>query len=374
MSRRFALYLGGFLGPFGTIVTVPMLPELRDEFSVSTEVAGLNITMYVLPMAALMVFSGTLGERWGRNRTVRLTAAGYAGASLICALAPSFGWFLFGRALQGMLNAFFTPLLVAALAETTPSELLGRAVGFYSSFQAVGTAAAPLVGGLAADAEWRSAFVVAAAVALSIAIFAPPEAGRVATSPPSLRPLFTRPINLLGFGFMAGSIGPLGAGILVGLAARDELGLDGRTTGMILLIAGLGAALTGPLMGGRMDRLGGRRGVAIGLAGAIVGNLVLAGVFDTNGAVLATAWLATWVIANLSVVSFHAIGAGAIENNRGGGLSMMLAYRFAGVGLSQIIWLPVFTRNPSLAFAGAAAVGLVAIAASWASRLDTLPG
>ncbi len=374
MSRRFALYLGGFLGPFGTIVTVPMLPELRDEFSVSTEVAGLNITMYVLPMAALMVFSGTLGERWGRNRTVRLTAAGYAGASLICALAPSFGWFLFGRALQGMLNAFFTPLLVAALAETTPSELLGRAVGFYSSFQAVGTAAAPLVGGLAADAEWRSAFVVAAAVALSIAIFAPPEAGRIATSPPSLRPLFTRPINLLGFGFMAGSIGPLGAGILVGLAARDELGLDGRTTGMILLIAGLGAALTGPLMGGRMDRLGGRRGVAIGLAGAIVGNLVLAGVFDTNGAVLATAWLATWVIANLSVVSFHAIGAGAIENNRGGGLSMMLAYRFAGVGLSQIIWLPVFTRNPSLAFAGAAAVGLVAIAASWASRLDTLPG
>ncbi|MCP3938560.1 MAG: MFS transporter [Actinomycetia bacterium] len=374
MSRRFALYLGGFLGPFGTIVTVPMLPELRDEFSVSTEVAGLNITMYVLPMAALMVFSGTLGERWGRNRTVRLTAAGYAGASLICALAPSFGWFLFGRALQGMLNAFFTPLLVAALAETTPSELLGRAVGFYSSFQAVGTAAAPLVGGLAADAEWRSAFVVAAAVALSIAIFAPPEAGRIATSPPSLRPLFTRPINLLGFGFMAGSIGPLGAGILVGLAARDELGLDGRTTGMILLIAGLGAALTGPLMGGRMDRLGGRRGVAIGLAGAIVGNLVLAGVFDTNGAVLATAWLATWVIANLSVVSFHAIGAGAIENNRGGGLSMMLAYRFAGVGLSQIIWLPVFTRNPSLAFAGAAAVGSVAIAASWASRLDTLPG
>lgn len=371
MNRRLAFYLGGFLGPFGTLLTIPMIPELRSEFSISTEAAGLNLTAYVMPMAVLLVFSGTYGERWGRIRTVRITCAVYAVASLICALAPGFGLFLFGRALQGMANAFFTPLLVASLAEATPPELLGRAVGMYSSFQAIGTAAAPLVGGFAADTEWRLAFVVASVVALGIAAFAPREQGVSGAEPPSLRPLFTKPINMLGLGFMAGSIGPLGAGVLVGLAARDELGLDGGTTGLILLSAGVAAALTGPLMGRGMDRVGGRRGLSIGLGGATIGCLVLSVVFDTSGLVLAIAWLSTWIIANLSVLSFHAIGAGAIAGNRGGGLSMMLAYRFSGIGISQLIWLPVFTRSPAWAFAGSGLVGLLAIAAATGARLDT---
>ena len=371
MNRRLAFYLGGFLGPFGTLLTIPMLPELRDEFSVSTEAAGLNLSAYVMPMAVLLVFSGTYGERWGRIRTVRITCAVYAIASMLCALAPSFAIFLAGRGLQGMANAFFTPLLVASLAEATPPELLGRAVGMYSSFQAIGAAAAPLVGGFAADTQWRAAFVVAAVVAVAIASFAPPEQASRSAEPPSLRPLFTKPINLLGLGFMAGSIGPLGAGVLVGLAARDELGLDGGTTGFILLSAGVAAAVTGPFMGRGMDRVGGRRGLAVGLAGATIGCLVLAMVFDKNGLVLAVAWLTTWIVANLAVLSFHAIGAGAIAGNRGGGLSMMLAYRFAGIGVSQLIWLPVFTRNPAMAFAGSGLVGLVAITAALGARLDT---
>ena len=100
------------MGPFGATLVLPMFPELRTTFTTSTEVIGWACTAYLLPFAILLLISGTLGERWGRKRTVRCTYLLYAIASLLCALAPSLELFLIGRSLQGIANAFITPLLL----------------------------------------------------------------------------------------------------------------------------------------------------------------------------------------------------------------------------------------------------------------------
>ena len=106
-----------------------MLPELGASYGVGSGDAAVSVTAYLLPFAALQVVSGTLGERWGRQRTVRVAYVAYTAASLLCALAPTFAVFLGGRALQGVANAFTTPLLFAALASSVPPERLGRALG-----------------------------------------------------------------------------------------------------------------------------------------------------------------------------------------------------------------------------------------------------
>src|SRR2546429_1234738 len=153
------LYAGGFLGPFGGGVTVSMLPELGHDFGVSPETASITLTTYLIPFAVLMLFSGTLGARWGAGRSVRVAYLVYVVSSLVCAVATLFPLFLAGRVVQGAANAFTTPLLLAAIAAITPPERLGRTLGLFGSLQAAGQTTAPLIGGLAAEVNWRWGFV-----------------------------------------------------------------------------------------------------------------------------------------------------------------------------------------------------------------------
>src|SRR5687768_291822 len=101
---RGGLHAGAFLGPFGGGLTVAMLPELGASFGVPAGTAALAVTAYMLPFAAVMVVSGTLGERWGRRRTVVTAYGVYALAALACVLAPTLPLFLAATAVLGAAN------------------------------------------------------------------------------------------------------------------------------------------------------------------------------------------------------------------------------------------------------------------------------
>ena len=123
------LYLGGFLGPFGTMMVISIYPELREAFDASTQAVNWAFSGYMIPFALLLTVSGTIGERYGRKRVIRTTFVIYAIASVLCVVAPSLPIFIIGRLLQGGANAFFTPLRIAGLSEVIHPSRLGRAVG-----------------------------------------------------------------------------------------------------------------------------------------------------------------------------------------------------------------------------------------------------
>ncbi len=175
---RGGLYAGAFLGPFGGGHHGGDAARARRELRrLGRPARPLSVTAYLLPFAAVMLVSGTLGERWGRRRTVLLGYAVYVLASVACVLAGTLALFLAARALQGVANAFTTPLLLAALGATVPPERLGRALGWFGSLQAAGQTSAPLVGGLAAELDWRLAFVGVALVAVLLGLAGIPSAG-----------------------------------------------------------------------------------------------------------------------------------------------------------------------------------------------------
>src|SRR3954466_5045845 len=173
--RRFALYAGGFLGPFGGGVLTVLIPDLRSHFDVSTATAALVLPAYLVPFAALQLVSGTIGARLGAARTIRAGYVGYAAASLFAAAAGGIGVLLVARGLQGVANAFITPLLLAALAESVAAATLGRSMGTFAAVQTAGIVSAPLCGGLAGEADFRLAFVVPAIVALPLALVPLPQ-------------------------------------------------------------------------------------------------------------------------------------------------------------------------------------------------------
>lgn len=357
-ARLLSFYLGGFLGPFGTLVPVPMLPDLRADFGVDSTAISWAISAYLLPMAALLLVSGTIGERFGRSRVLRISLGVYLGASLLVTAAPTLAPFLAARALQGAANAFFTPLLLAELADITPEANLGRRIGAYSSFQAVGGAAAPFVGGLAAEVDWRLAFVVTAAVTLVILVTSPGPrpTGRVAR--PSARSLVDRRLAALSIASLAATAGPIGAQVLLGLKLRDELAVEPGPAGLILAAGFVGPILLGPAFGRLTDRYGPRRCGVASIAGAGALAAALGPVGSTP--VVAGLWLLAGSVFALATVVLHRVAAVVVPTNRGGALSVVLSFRFLGFALGPLIWVPVLTETVTGAFIGA---GLLAVPA-----------
>lgn len=351
---RVALYAGGFLGPFGGGVVTVLIPDLRDALDTSTAGASATLTAYLIPFALLQLVSGTIGERLGLSRTVRSAYIVYAVASVGVALTSTLAPFLVLRGLQGGANAFTTPLLVAALADITPRETLGRAMAAFAAVQTVGVVLAPLIGGLAGAIDYRLAFVVpaVAAVALAAAPLAPHRPDHQGA--PTLRTALTRRTVLLsGFAFAA-YMCTVGVGFLVALRAADRFGLDAETRGLLLAGFGFAGMLAGRPIGSLIDRSGGRTALLSGAASSAV-LIPLVGVAPSI-ATLGLAWAAAGVASQMVWATVYTLAVDAAPGNRAGAVSIIGACRFAGNALAPVAWLPLFTFHAWVPFAAAGGV------------------
>jgi MFS family permease len=330
-------------------MTVAMLPELGASFGVSAGAATASVTAYLVPFAALMLVSGTLGERWGRRRTVVLAYVGYAVASMGCALAPTFAVFLGARALQGVANAFTTPLLLAALAAVAAPDRLGRALGWFGSLQGLGQTSAPLVGGLAAELDWRLAFAGAAFAALLLAAAGIPQEKRAPGVPRARLRTALRPEVLrlgvtaaMGYGCLSG------LGFLVALRVEEAFGVGAAQRGLMLTGLGVVGMLSARLVGGLVDRVGARRCVLLG-AGVGAGLVLAIGVAPT-AALVAVLWALGGTATQLVLVGVNSLVLRSGAANRGGSMSVVQAVRFAGGALAPAALTPLYANEPVAGF------------------------
>jgi MFS family permease len=343
------------------MVTV-LIPELRDAFGVSTAGASLALTIYLVPFAVLQLVSGTIGERIGRAGAIRAAFGIYALGSLWAAATSGFGAFLAARALQGAANAFTTPLVLASLADATPAERLGRAMGTFAAVQTAGVVCAPLVGGLAGSVDYRLAFVAAAAAALVLVVGAVPAGSRRGAGPARLRDAATPRARRVATAAFLAYFGITGLGVIVVLRAGDAFGLGATTRGALLAGFGVAGVVAGRPAGAFADRRG---AVAVAVAGA----LACAGLLPLLGLVrgpwgLAAAWTAAGVFSAVMWAGLNVLTVGSAPANRGGAVSLIGAFKFAGSAAAPIVWVPVYAFDPRLAFALAGGVSLLVAAAT----------
>jgi MFS family permease len=362
-GTRAALYAGGFIGPFGGGMVTVLIPELRNAFDVSSSTASLALTSYLVPFAALQLISGTLGERLGRRRATRVAFMVYALASLWAAVAGGFAAFLVARAIQGAANAFTTPLVLAALADATEERDLGRTMGTFAAVQTAGVVGAPLVGGLAGAVDYRLAFVVAAAAAVVLAATSAPAPARAGADdgaparPPRFADALTpRTCWTAAAAFLA-FFAITGLGVVVALRAGDAFGLGPTQRGLLLAAFGAAGVIAGRPAGGLTDRRG---AVAVAATGALACAVLLPLLGVVGGAVgLGLVWLATGVASALLWAGLNVLTVGAAPANRGGAVSLIGAFKFAGNALAPVSWLALYDAGSELAFAAAGAVCVV---------------
>jgi EmrB/QacA subfamily drug resistance transporter len=144
----------------GSVLNVA-LPAIRDSFGAGAQDVQWVVNAYLLPLSALLLLGGALGDQYGRRRLLLIGTALFAAASLLCALAPGLGWLLAGRALQGIGAALLLPNSLALLNAAFQGEQRGRAVGIWAAAGAASAAVAPLLGGWLVDnVGWPSIFYI----------------------------------------------------------------------------------------------------------------------------------------------------------------------------------------------------------------------
>ena len=84
----------------GSVLNVA-LPAIRTSLGASAAEVQWVVNAYTLPLAALILLGGALGDHQGRRRWLVIGTAIFAASSLLCAVAPTLTILLAGRALQG---------------------------------------------------------------------------------------------------------------------------------------------------------------------------------------------------------------------------------------------------------------------------------
>jgi EmrB/QacA subfamily drug resistance transporter len=160
----------GFLD--ATVVNVA-LPTIGTELGASLATLQWVVNGYTVTLASLILIGGSLGDQFGRRRIFLLGVVWFAGASLLCSLAPTAQALVAGRALQGIGGALLTPGSLAILEASFATNDRGRAVGAWSGLSGVAAAIAPFVGGwLIAVGSWRLIFVINLPLAAAVIVVA----------------------------------------------------------------------------------------------------------------------------------------------------------------------------------------------------------
>src|SRR5476649_364372 len=130
----------------GSVVNVG-LPAIGRSFHSGAADLQWVINAYLLPLSALLLLGGAMGDRFGQRRMLIGGTALFALASAACALAPSLDWLLAGRAIQGVGAAMLMPNSLAILGGAFSGEARGRAIGTWAAMGAMAGAIGPVLGG-----------------------------------------------------------------------------------------------------------------------------------------------------------------------------------------------------------------------------------
>jgi EmrB/QacA subfamily drug resistance transporter len=232
-ERRWVLpatILGSSLGFIDSSAVNVALPAIRDDLAVSLATVQWVVNGYMLTLASLMLLGGTAGDRYGRRLVFVIGLVAFAAASLVCGIAPSAGWLIAARLIQGAAAALLTPTSLAIIGAAYSGQERGPAIGTWAAAGALTVALGPPLGGWLVDAiGWRAIFFINLPLALLAVVLAmklPADPGESTGMLDVNGALFAiTGLGLLSFGLITMGEGNLSAGAMAIAAAIPVTGL-----------------------------------------------------------------------------------------------------------------------------------------------------
>src|SRR5688500_15693611 len=149
------------IGVDNTILNVA-LPTLVRDLDATTSQLQWIVDSYTLVFAGLLLTAGSLGDRFGRRKALRIGLLIFGAGSVASAVAGCADHLVLTRALMGIGGALIMPATLSIISNvfTVPAER-ARAIAVWAGFSAMGIAIGPLSGGwLLEHFWWGSVFMV----------------------------------------------------------------------------------------------------------------------------------------------------------------------------------------------------------------------
>ena len=164
------LCFGGLVAALTQTMVIPIQGELSGLLHTTEANASWVVTATLVAGAVAMPISGRLGDLFGKQRVLAVSAVILVLGSLVCALSSSLVPMLAGRLLQGCAMGFI-PVGIALMREVTPPRLTATAMAAMSATLGVGGAIGlPLSAWIVEDFSWHALFWVASGLAVLVAL------------------------------------------------------------------------------------------------------------------------------------------------------------------------------------------------------------
>jgi len=145
-----------------TTILFVAFPGITASFQdSSTSILSWVLNAYTITFAALLVPAGKLADRLGQRLAFLVGSATFSVASLACGLAPSVGFLIFARVVQGAGAAILVPASLALVMAAYPRDKLPHVIAIWGAIGALSAALGPSLGALIINSfGWRWAFFI----------------------------------------------------------------------------------------------------------------------------------------------------------------------------------------------------------------------
>ena len=220
-----------FMASLDNLVVSTALPVIRVHLHAGLSGLEWTVNAYTLTFAVLLLTAAALGERFGRRRIFVAGIALFTASSAAAALAPSIGFLVAARALQGAGGAMIMPLSLTLLSAAVRPERRNAALGIWGAIGGTAIAIGPLVGG-AVTSGWAWQYIFWLNVPVGVALV-PLARWRLSESRGSSSPLDLAGVGLVSVGLF---------GVVLGLVRGNA---HGWTSTSVLASFAVGAVTLG---------------------------------------------------------------------------------------------------------------------------------
>jgi DHA2 family methylenomycin A resistance protein-like MFS transporter len=216
-----AALLGFFMLSLDSTAVNVALPGIERDLGGST--AGLQwvIDAYTLMFAALLISAGAVSDRVGAKRLYAIGLAAFLASSAACGLAPTLGFLIGSRAVQGSAAAVMLPASLALVRQAYGDPVRrAKAIAVWAVGGTVAMAGGPVAGGaLTSGLSWRAIFFLnlpAGLVAMALLARAPRSPRRAAPLDPAGQVTAVAALAALTFGVIDGGESGFGRPAVLG--------------------------------------------------------------------------------------------------------------------------------------------------------------
>jgi MFS transporter, DHA2 family, multidrug resistance protein len=153
--------LAAFMEVLDTSIANVALPYMAGNLGASNDQSTWVLTSYLVSNAIILPMTGWLAGALGRKRFFMSCLGIFTISSLLCGFAPSLGFLLLFRVLQGAGGGGLQPMAQAILADTFPPEKRGLAFALYGITAIMAPTIGPTLGGwITFNYSWRWIFFI----------------------------------------------------------------------------------------------------------------------------------------------------------------------------------------------------------------------